>query len=403
MIRILVLAFFVLIPVVGAHSQSVFNQDRFCIGFWVDPPLDESADARYREIADAHFSVVIGGFGGGTIEQQLELCRKYDLKLIASARHGDIEGLADGPALWGYALQDEPSAHDFPTLRDRAAEVYRSHPGKLAYVNLFPDYANADQLGTETYEEHIEQFIEVVEPRVLSMDHYPRFAPDKDGRDNYCKNLAVMRTYAIKADIPFWNFFNAMPYGSHTDPTEAQMRWQVNASLAYGAKGVMYFCYFTPRGSIFQKGGAIIDRNGRPTRHYDEATRINARLKSLGPTLMKLRSSQVVRINEAKGDQPEAILVGMPITNIEREEVDPPHDYLIGAFTHEDGRRAVLLMNYRFAYTAWPTVQFDAALDDIVEISPVTGMEVPLIDDSPDMEGLQLSLGAGDARLFLLP
>jgi hypothetical protein len=27
----------------------------------------------------------------------------------------------------------------------------------------------------------------------------------------------------------------------------------------------------------------------------------------------------------------------------------------------------------------------------------------PVIDDSPDMDGLQVSLGAGDGRLFLLP
>ena len=62
--------------------------------------------------------------------------------------------------------------------------------------------------------------------------------------------------------IPFWNFFNIMPYGPHTDPTEAQVRWQVNASLIYGAKGLLYFCYFTPGGDEFPKGGAIIGQDG---------------------------------------------------------------------------------------------------------------------------------------------
>ena len=85
------------------------------------------------------------------------------------------------------------------------------------------------------------------------MDHYQRFSPEADGRDGYCQNLEVMREQSLAAGVPFWNFFNTMPYGSHTDPTEAQLRWQINASLAYGAKGVMYFCYWTPGGAEFPK------------------------------------------------------------------------------------------------------------------------------------------------------
>ena len=66
-------------------------------------------------------------------------------------------------------------------------------------------------------------------------------------------------------------------------------------------------------------------------------------------------------------------------------------------------RRAVLLMNYRFAFSAWPTVQFDAAPEQVVEICPQAGREVALRDDSPDMDGIQISLDAGEGRLFLLP
>eukprot|EP01043_Picozoa_sp_COSAG02_P089606 COSAG02_NODE_26563_length_630_cov_1.013183_2_plen_44_part_01 len=39
-----------------------------------------------------------------------------------------------------------------------------------------------------------------------------------------------------------------MPFGGHSDPTEAQFRWQILTSLAYGARGVLYFCYFLPAG-----------------------------------------------------------------------------------------------------------------------------------------------------------
>ena len=72
-------------------------------------------------------------------------------------------------------------------------------------------------------------------------------------------------------------------------------------------------------------------------------------------------------------------------------------------FQHTDGRRAVMLTNYHFAYSQWPTIEFDADLAGIVEVNRWTGEEVEVVDDSPDMDGLQISLDAGDGRLFLLP
>ena len=47
----------------AAPETARFTQDRFAIGFWVDPPADEKMDAHYAEIAEANFTLVIGGFG----------------------------------------------------------------------------------------------------------------------------------------------------------------------------------------------------------------------------------------------------------------------------------------------------------------------------------------------------
>ncbi len=382
-----------------------FQQDRFAIGFWVDPPMDDKADARYKEIADAHFTMVIGGFGASTPEtvaRQLALCEKYGLRAIVHSRGTAPEDLPEGEACWGYSLKDEPNTGDFPGLRKQVDAVRDARPGKLAYINLFPGYASPRGLGAKSYAEYVSRFVDEVNVDVLSMDHYPRFMPDGDGRDGYCRDLAVMRENALRAGIPFWNFFNVMPYGPHTDPTEGQIRWQVYSSLAYGAQGVLYFCYYTPGpGGEFPKGGAIIERNDRRTRHYYQARRLNEQLVNLGPTLMKLTSTGVYRVGP---DMVAAkVLKGTPIRDIVRARHDPPNDYLVGVFQHEDGRRAVLLNNYRYAISAWPTVVFDVPDDQVMEIDKWSGKEVPAIDDSPGMEGLQLSLEDGEGRLFLLP
>ena len=375
-----------------------FVQDRFAIGFWVDPPAGDDMDARYAEIADAHFTLVIGGFGARTpetVRRQLELCRKHDLKAIVAMAGLEPGRLPTGPACWGYCVRDEPNARDFPGLRATVEAIRKARPGHLAYINLFPNYASPAQLGTRTYDEHVTRFIQEVGVDVLSMDHYPLMKPDADGREAYCRNLETMRTASLAAGMPFWNFFNTMPFGPHDDPTEAQLRWQIYTSLAYGAKGVLYFCYWTPRGGEFPKGGAIITAEGRRTRHYDQASRINAALNKLGPTLMRLTSTGVYRVRP--GDDSRTVLAGSPIRSL------TPGDYLIGTFRHADGRRAVLLNNYRFAHTAWPTVEFDADEIRVVEVSPATGAREPAVDDSPAMPGLQLSLDAGAGRLFLLP
>ncbi len=375
-----------------------FVQDRFVIGFWVDPPIGADADLRYREIADANFTMVLGGFGAKTpetVETQIELCEKYNLKAIVSRAGLPANQLPESPVVWGYTICDEPSAKDFPNLRKTTQEIRAARPGRLCYINLFPNYANKKMLGTKTYDEHIKRFVDEVGVHVLSMDHYPVMKPGVDNRQGYLDNMATMRKYSLMKGIPHWNFFNVMPFGSHSDPTEAQIKWQIYTSLAYGSKGVLYFCYWTPRGREFPKGGAIITADGRKTRHYEQAKRVNSDIKKLGPTLMSLTSIGIYRVSLDKN--PDDVLKDTPITSLTQG------DYLVGLFKHADGRRAVLLNNYSITYTAWPTVAFSVPVEQVREVCKKTGKEIAVVDDSPAMKGLQISLDSGEGRLFLLP
>ncbi len=378
-----------------------FVQDRFAIGFWVDPPADQITDARYKEIAEANFTFVLGAFGPKTpkdVEKQLALCKKYGLMAIVRGDIKEPEKLPNHPSCWGYYLVDEPGAGSIPDIKSQTETIRKYRPGKLGYYNLLPDYAPISILGTATYDEYIARFARETDCDLLCMDYYPMLTPTSDGRDGYCNNLAVMRKYSLEHNIPFWNFFNSMPFGPHYDPTESHLRWQIFTSIAYGAKGVLYFCYWTPgKGDgEFPKGGAIITTHGLRTRHYDQAKRINAGLKNLGPTLMDLTSTDVIRIKPT--DDPAKALAGSPIKSITQGG-----DYLIGVFKHSDGRRAVLLNNYDPNYTSWPTVEFNNRDKKVVEVDAADGKEKAPRDDSPDFPGLQLSLDSGEGRLFLLP
>lgn len=151
----------------GAQAAA-FVQDRFVIGFWSDPPADEQMPQRYGKIADANFTLVLGGFSATTtqtIQRQLDLCRKYDLKALVLPTPYAMDALPDGPECWGYLLRDEPGAADFPALRKQVDEFRRARPGKLALINLFPNYCGLERLGTASY-------MGIWAPR-LNMDRFP--------------------------------------------------------------------------------------------------------------------------------------------------------------------------------------------------------------------------------------
>jgi len=388
-----------------AVAETRFVQDHFVIGLWNPPATQELLDARYQEIAAANFTLVIRTSGTNTMEH-LKRCERFGLKTIIDP-DGPVDKWPESPAFWGYFLGDEPGAGAFPDMARRAEEIRQKIPGRFGYVNLLPNYAPAWALGTSNYDEHIAKFVREVKPEVLSMDHYPLMRPDADTRKDYCDNLETMRKHSLGAGIPFWNYFYNMPFNDRLDPTEAQIRWQIFTSVAYGAKGVLYFCYWTPgKGAAgageFPKGGAIITAEGGKTRHYDEARRINSELKNLGPTLMKLTSTGVQRANTLATNLQPAI-AGSPLRNLKAVAGDPPGEYIIGTFRHADGRRAVLILNHSYSHTGWPIVEFDVEVKDVREVDKTTGKEIPALDDSPELKGFQLSLGPGDARLFLLP
>jgi hypothetical protein len=379
-----------------ADSTNRFVQTNFVIGLWNAPERGD-LDKAYKQIAEANFNLVVGT-AATNAAGQLKLCEKYNLQALISG--GVEQSVPESPAFMGFMLADEPAASAFPEMARLAEQVRTKHPGKLPYVNLFPNYAPTYTFGGPTYDDYLAGFIKTVKAEVLSMDHYPVMRPHADSRPSYRSGLESCRKQSLAANIPFWNYFAAMPFADHLDPTEAQLRWQIFTSIGYGAKGVLYFCYWTPRDTIFSKGGAVVTAEGLPTRHYDEARRINAEVKNWGPTLMKLKSTGAYLVTTTNA---AAVPASSGLTNLAGIGGDPTGTYLIGTFETTDNNRAVVIVNDSYSYTGWLTVNFDIDSKQVSEVSKMTGQLAPVIDDSPDIKGLQLSFGAGDARLLILP
>lgn len=242
-------------------AASPWTQDAFWISFWVGPQVElDELDARVAEIAECNFTGYLGFNGGGKtspyfpnaprVAKEIELCDKHGLRCVPSlcdveccgpTNNSNSSCLAMGQAsknFWGYQLLDESS---YPvagpdSIGSWSRSISAARPGALQFYNLLgaADYTAFKTL--DDYAVYVSTFLAGVGPAVLSMDFYPYFAelpspcPASNGdhcRDTkalYRSTLSVLRSAAEAAPngpIPFWNFFNAMPYDKmHTDPTE---------------------------------------------------------------------------------------------------------------------------------------------------------------------------------------
>ncbi|TCO21393.1 hypothetical protein EV652_111304 [Kribbella steppae] len=295
----------------------------FPIGLFWPPHPYASTPERFAEIKAAGFDFVISGnyAGDGNIFQyQLGLARTAGLQMLIS---DDIQirnmsrwfSISDNPAdflsvtpdearalyvrardaygpyssLAGFNLYDEPGAGWFGTLAKAVAVSRELAPALLPYINLFPSDDPA----------YYRSFVDVVKPSLISFDRYPLLS---EGREdgNYFHNWAIVRDAALHGDIPSWVFIQTLSYNNHREPTAAELLWQVNISLAYGAKGIQYFTYWTPeaaRGEGF--GPALITVDGRRTPRYAASRTINTTwLHQVGRELKPLVSESVVHANE---------------------------------------------------------------------------------------------------------
>ncbi len=119
-------------------------------------------------------------------------------------------------------------------------------PKHSPLINLFPSYGSPKQLGFDDFPAYVRGFIETVKPDVLSFDHYPLREPQA-GTTDWFGDLAVVRSESRKAGIPFWICLQSEGIrGGLRIPSRAEILWQASTVLAYGARGVVWFTYWTP-------------------------------------------------------------------------------------------------------------------------------------------------------------
>jgi len=278
-----------------APAPAAWRPSEFLIALRGAPPPKPQ---HYAQAAQAGFNALAEPVG----YDALDLARRYGLKLIAGPVGLDPQTLGDRegrrrvaeaigrfrahPALWGYAPTLAPSEANFADLA-RIADFVREHdPAHPLFVNLYPcDAWVGPVLPTADYVSYAERFVAAVRPALLSYACFP-FREKEDG-GFYYENLELIRRIALEHGLPFYPTLQGSSWSGMRPPGEGEVRWLAYTSLAYGAKGVVWFGYWgAPGGSR----DGIVQPDGLETERYRWIAALNGELRVLGPVLLRLRS-----------------------------------------------------------------------------------------------------------------
>jgi hypothetical protein len=391
------------------QAQGLFNPESFQIlqDFHHNKIIDQQKGL--KGMAECHFTVA-----NCSDPQDYSLCERLGLAVVVSkAPH--LEGkdwmkLSDeeidsyikelvkkggnSKSIIGYHICDEPSSTAFPALAKAVAAVKKYAPGKFAYINLYPNYATLwtmdqvkSQLGTKTYTEYLEKFVNEVKPQLISYDNYMvQFSMDNEKADQaakYYTNLLEVRRVAVKYHLPFYNIVSSNQIRPHTTiPSPANLLFQAYTTLAAGARGVKWYTYH-----FGGYGYAPLDQHEDKTLTWRYLEEVNRQMSLLGPIVSQLTSTGVYFTKPT----PDPSLPSLPGGWAEKVQSDAP--MMVGEFKGADGTNYVMVVNLSLEKSAKFDLQTKIPSEEIYIVS-AGGDETHLVR-AGHKNGIWLTAGQG--------
>ena len=279
---------------------------------WYSIPASETSVERYREMRDAGITLSLSFLPNlDEVKKALNAAEQAGVRLVVSCpelkeeTEKTVKQIKDHPAIAGYHLRDEPPIQLYPELSAWAKEIQSVDEKHFCYVNMFPDFASSKQLGTESYEEYVDEYLKQLPVEFVSFDYYPVYKEYLS--KSWYANLELISKKSAEAGKPFWAFVLTTNYdGAHVTPqTIAAMRIQAFSNLAYGAQGIQYFTYWSATSvnapSIEDQRGAPISATGKRSIVYDRARQMSEEIQNLagvflGAKVISVRHTGLGRI-----------------------------------------------------------------------------------------------------------
>lgn len=317
------------------------------INFWYGIPKQYINEYRIIEAAQAGFNIIECRYDTETNKQVLKWCERHGLKAYLwddrmytaiagkdgweSSLDSMINEYKDFPALDRYFIKDEPVGSQFQMLQRISSYLYEHDKKHGFYINLLPIHAMPEG---ETYEEHVENFINMTHPTLLSYDHYCMKKIQVDSiesnddkefyeacvsdecrkrnntenaiykeltTDRYFENLEFIRNKANKYSISWMIIILLAEHWHYRKLRESEIRFEVFTALAYGTSQISYFTYWTPGSAHTEPWSyhhAIISSDGEKEENYYIVSRINKEIDALMQAIGQSENLDVFHVGE---------------------------------------------------------------------------------------------------------
>lgn len=285
---------------------------------------------------------------------------------------------SEHPAFCGLYLVDEPYT-EYYLPREEDYRIARfANIGKylhdelnvLTYGDLFCIY-DVEKY-REPFERYVEEWMESIHPKVLIWNYYP-YDHGYAYNEGYFWDMCYMRKTAQQYGIPFWGFIQAGgrwregdPYVGTDDyhPNEGEFNWNVNTTLAFGVKGILYFPLIEPQSYAYMfeekgdfLGSGLIGAVNNKTQWFYFAKNINKHIAVIDEVLMNAESKGIVVSGDA---------ASRDLKNIEcvitsgtyNELLSVEGDALIGCFDCNN-KTALYVVNYDREHAGNITLKFN--------------------------------------------
>ena len=267
----------------AAVPKADFAKDRVAIGLWgVQGSL--ATPEGIKDMADLGANLIINGgavVGAPQIERVLTYADLYGIEVYLGNYFDIYEypteesakaiieerdpRLVSGrylhhPSFAGHYEGDEPGSDHFALLGDLIEDYESQMPGKRAFENLLPMYANAAQLkygasassieyydaDPDLYKKHCQGWVDNVDTDYICTDIYPLqwTAGKKTTYRDYLESINQIASVAREAQREFWCCIQTFGWneGQRT-PNVAEYRWQTYCMFSFGCTGILLWNY----------------------------------------------------------------------------------------------------------------------------------------------------------------
>lgn len=248
----------------------------FPIGFWNVLPATQFGVEGVKDWADFGATLTMTGFYDLSNDKEemlaiLDECYSKNIKIIFHDRrivfnnlHKEgymenvkmlISDFASHPAVFGFALGDEPTEAQMEDAIETVRIFKELCPDKEVFLNLLPWVPNLNDMGlvasaSENYRDKVLDFVKRTGVNILSYDCYMQMCEQRKGvldptaLDSYYYNLNIFESVAKETGAQFWYTTLAVGHGMYKCPDQDCFRWEINTAVAHGVKSLFYWYFY---------------------------------------------------------------------------------------------------------------------------------------------------------------